>query len=107
MEYFHSKVATTACVEISPSENISNTIIEPYNYILCTAASIYNQDICVTMQNERLYNVCQTFTGGNTHPNYSQMNQLIATVAANLILDRFPQECGISANDLMTNLVIF
>lgn len=46
---------------IYPAPNISTSVVEPYNTILTTNASMEFEDCCFLMDNEALYDICEKF----------------------------------------------
>lgn len=65
---------------ISPSPTISTAVVEPYNAILATHATL-NENICSFMvDNEALYDVCREKLDLE-RPTYSSLNRLISQVS--------------------------
>ena len=46
-----------------PSQNYSTSIVEPYNTILCGHCLIEHVDLCMLIDNESLYKICENRLG--------------------------------------------
>ncbi|CAD8095980.1 unnamed protein product [Paramecium primaurelia] len=90
---------------IFPSPQIQTSIVEPYNSVLCESALIEHNDVCILLDNEAIYNIC------NRHLDierlsYTNLNRIIAQLCSSLTLSlRFDGQLNSQLNDFQTNLV--
>jgi len=93
--------------EIYPSPNISTCIVEPYNGLLSTHWLLDHTDVSLLLDNEALYNLCQTNLNITT-PNYKDLNMIIVKVISSMTSSlRFEGELNVDMNEFQTNLVPF
>ncbi|KAK0162409.1 hypothetical protein PV327_006189 [Microctonus hyperodae] len=92
---------------ISPSPTISTAVVEPYNAILATHATL-NENICSFMvDNEALYDVCREKLDLE-RPTYSSLNRLISQVISSITASlRFDGSLNVDLSEFQTNLVPF
>lgn len=67
-------------IALTPSPRVSNAVVEPYNSVLMTNATLEDADIVFTMDNEAIYDICVTRLGIE-RPTYTNLNRLIAQVS--------------------------
>ena len=92
---------------IYPSPEISNTIVEPYNSILCSHNLLENTDVSVMLDNEALYDICRRHLDIEK-PTYSNINRIIAQVISSLTASlRFDGALNVDMTEFQTNLVAF
>jgi len=93
--------------EIYPSPNISTCIVEPYNGLLSTHWLLDHTDVSLVLDNEALYDICQTKLDIKK-PSYHQLNVVIAKVVSSMTAAlRFQGELNVDLNEFQTNLVPF
>jgi len=93
--------------EIYPSPNISTCIVEPYNGLLSTHWLLDHTDVSLVLDNEALYEMCQTHLDID-HPNYGHLNRIIAKTISSVTASlRFKGELNVDMNEFQTNLVPF
>ncbi|KAL5102870.1 hypothetical protein TcWFU_008165 [Taenia crassiceps] len=63
-----------------PSELVSTAVVEPYNCILCTHATLEHSDCAFMVDNEAIYDVCRRNLDIE-RPTYTNLNRLIAQMA--------------------------
>ncbi|KAK0063571.1 tubulin alpha-8 chain [Biomphalaria pfeifferi] len=92
---------------IYPSPNISTAVVEPYNSILNTHASIESSDCCFLFDNEACYDICRRNLDME-RPSYTNLNRLIAQVVSAITSPlRFEGSLNTSLSEWQTNLVPF
>ena len=64
---------------IYPAPQVSTAVVEPYNAVLCTHASIDQTDCAFMVDNEAIYDICKTRLG-IASPSYTSLNRLISQV---------------------------
>ena len=64
---------------IAPSQNIANSVVEPYNSMLHIHKTMEFTDCCFMFDNEALYDICTRSLSVET-PTYESINRLIAQV---------------------------
>ncbi|BHF73741.1 Tubulin is the major constituent of microtubules [Sparganum proliferum] len=90
---------------VYPSPRVSTAVVEPYNSILMTHATLDLSNCSLLMDNEALFNLYEK-NMGISWPTYSNINHIIAQVLCALTCPiRFPGNQGMNLNDLQTNLV--
>jgi len=93
--------------EIYPSPNISTCIVEPYNGLLSTHWLLDHTDVSLILDNEALYDICQTHLG-IARPSYHNLNRIISKVISSMTAAlRFEGELNVDLNEFQTNLVPF
>jgi tubulin alpha len=90
---------------VFPSPQISTSVVEPYNAILASHASLELVDVAFMMDNEALYDVAKHKLGIEK-PTYQNLNRLIAQVISSLTASlRFDGALNVDLNEFQTNLV--
>ncbi|KAK9508852.1 hypothetical protein O3M35_006313 [Rhynocoris fuscipes] len=93
---------------IYPSPRISPLIVEPYNTVLTTHATINNVDCSFLFDNEAIYDICAAKLDIN-EPTYTNLNRLIAQVRLSsfisIILNRTERYLSHNVTDEMPKLV--
>jgi tubulin alpha len=96
-----SKVGFT----IYPSPQISTSIVEPYNAVLCGHTLLEHNDVTVLLDNEAVYDICRRNLDLE-RPSYTNLNRLIAQVISSLTASlRFESSLNVDLTELQTNLV--
>jgi len=90
---------------VYPAPQVSTAVVEPYNSVLSTHALLEHTDVCIILDNEAVYDICQK--GLNiTGPSYKNLNQLIAQVISSLTASlRFDGALNVDITEFQTNLV--
>ncbi|CAK80214.1 unnamed protein product (macronuclear) [Paramecium tetraurelia] len=70
-------------VNIYPSQETFVSMVEPYNSILATQFLIDHADVCITMDNQAIYDICQNKLDIEL-PKYSNLNRIIAQVMSSI-----------------------
>lgn len=90
---------------IYPAPRISTAVVEPYNSILSTHSLLEHVDVCVTLDNEAIYDICRNNLDLKK-PTYTNLNRLVAQVISSLTASlRFDGSLNIDINEFQTNLV--
>jgi len=90
---------------ISPSPQVSTSVVEPYNSVLSTHSLLEHADVTFCLDNEALYDVCQKKLDIE-RPTYSNLNRLIAQVVSSLTASlRFDGSLNVDPTEFQTNLV--
>jgi len=104
-EEFPDKVMSS--FSVLPSPKVSTTIVEPFNAILSLHQLIENADTVTCLDNEALFNICQT-TLKLPNPNYNQLNRLVSQVMSGVTCGfRFPGQLNSDLRKMAVNLVPF
>ncbi|CAD8207010.1 unnamed protein product [Paramecium pentaurelia] len=70
-------------INIYPSAETSVSMVEPYNSIFATQSQLEHTDVCVTMDNQAIYDICKNKLDIET-PKYSNLNRMIAQVISSI-----------------------
>ena len=90
---------------VSPSPQVSTSVVEPYNSVLSTHALLEHTDVTFCLDNEALYDVCKTKLNVE-RPTYTNLNRLIAQVISSLTASlRFDGSLNVDVTEFQTNLV--
>ena len=90
---------------IYPSPNISTAVVEPYNSVLTTHATLEHSDCAFVIDNEAIYDICRKSLDID-RPSYSNLNRLIAQVVSSVTASlRFGGALNVDLADFLTNLV--
>ena len=90
---------------IYPAPQVATAVVEPYNAILTAHATIDHSDCVFMVDNEAIYNIC------NTHldierPSYTNLNRLISQVVSSVTASlRFTGTLNVDMAEFQTNLV--
>jgi len=100
----HTKLSKLAFV-IYPAPRISTAVVEPYNTVLSTHSLLEHVNVCVTLDNEAIYDICRNSLKIRK-PTYTNLNRLVAQVISSLTASlRFDGSLNIDINEFQTNLV--
>lgn len=90
-----------------PAPQISTSVVEPYNAVLCTHSLIDHTDVSFLMDNEAIYDICSKQLNVE-HPSYPNLNRLIAQVMSSFTVSlRFDGALNVDITEFQTNLVPF
>ena len=90
---------------IYPAPQVSTAVVEPYNAVLCTHASIDQTDCAFMVDNEAIYDICHQRLG-IARPGYANLNRLIAQVVSSVTASlRFDGALNVDLHEFQTNLV--
>lgn len=94
-------------VAIHPAPSISSTIVEPYNSVLTTHATLDQVDCAFLFDNQAMYDIMRDKVAIE-HPTYSNLNRLMSQVLSGITASlRFNGSLNVDLNDFHTNLVPF
>merc|ERR1711935_726239 len=92
---------------VYPAPTISTAVVEPYNAVLTTAASLEHSDCAFMVDNEAIYDVCQNLLKVD-RPSYSNLNRIISQVVSSITASlRFGGALNVDLAEFQTNLVPF
>lgn len=90
---------------VCPAPKICTAVVEPYNSVLVTHATIEHVDCSFIVDNEALYDICQKKLDVHL-PSYRNLNRLLAQVTSSVTASmRFSGTINVNLMDLQTNLV--
>ena len=92
---------------VYPAPRVSTVVVEPYNAVLTTHATIEHVDCSFMVDNEAIYGLC-TKNLGIERPSYTNLNRLIGQVVSSVTASlRFGGSLNVDLNEFQTNLVPF
>lgn len=106
MELLTAEYGKISKLEFSvyPAPGISTAVVEPYNSILTTHATLENSDCSFLVDNEAIYDMCRNL--GIERPHYSDINRIIAQVVSSITSSlRFTGALNVDLKEFQTNLV--
>ncbi|PSN57426.1 Tubulin alpha-8 chain [Blattella germanica] len=84
---------------------VSSSVVEPYNSVLCTHITLENSDCAFIADNEAIYDICVRKLGIE-HPTYSNLNRIIGQVVSSITASlRFEGALNVDLTEFQTNLV--
>ncbi|KAG9326059.1 hypothetical protein KVV02_000770 [Mortierella alpina] len=90
---------------VYPAPTIATSVVEPYNSVLTTHATMDQADCTFMVDNEAIYEICRDKLNVE-RPNYSNLNRMIAQVVSSITLSlRFAGSLNVDMNEFQTNLV--
>ncbi|KAL1122537.1 hypothetical protein AAG570_002867 [Ranatra chinensis] len=99
--------ATRVSFILFPSPTASSVVVEPYNAVLASHATMDTAGCCFAMDNEALYSICESKLSV-AKPNFTNINRVIAQAVAGVTGSlRFQGESVVNLEDLQTNLIPF
>ncbi|GFS19044.1 tubulin alpha chain [Elysia marginata] len=107
MEKLRDLYPKTSILEFSvyPAPKICTAVVEPYNSVLVTHATIEHSDCSFIVDNEALYDICQRNLDVDL-PSYRNLNRLVAQMASSVTASmRFSSVINVNLRDFQTNLV--
>jgi len=92
---------------VYPAPRVSSVVVEPYNAVLTTHATIEHADCSFMVDNEAIYGLC-TKNLGIEQPSYNDLNRIIAQVVSSITASlRFSGCLNVDLAEFRTNLVPF
>ncbi len=92
---------------IYPSPQVSTSVVEPYNSVLATHATLEHSDCAFLMNNDAIYEICNKNLDIEW-PRYDNLNQVISQVVSSTTSSlRFSGALNVDMNEFQTNLVPF
>lgn len=92
---------------VYPAPNISSAIVEPYNAVLTTHATLDQVDCAFMFDNQAMYDIARTKVCID-QPSYSHLNSLMSQVLSGITASlRFNGSLNVDLDDFQTNLVPF
>lgn len=89
---------------IYPSPRLGTAVVEPYNAVLTTHATLEYSDCTFLVDNEAIYDMCTNL--GVACPGYKDINRIIAQVVSSITASlRFPGPLNVDLTEFQTNLV--
>ncbi|XP_070567881.1 tubulin alpha-3 chain-like [Ptychodera flava] len=90
---------------IYPAPQVATAVVEPYNSVLTTHATIEHSDCAFLVDNEAIYDICRRNLDIE-RPTYTNLNRLIAQVVSSTTASlRFDGALNIDLIEFQTNLV--
>ncbi|KAJ6223570.1 hypothetical protein RDWZM_002115 [Blomia tropicalis] len=90
---------------IYPAPRVSTSVVEPYNSILTTHATLEHSDCAFMVDNEAIYDICNNNLLIE-RPSYTNLNRLIGQVVSSITASlRFDGALNIDLTEFQTNLV--
>ncbi|CAL8104065.1 unnamed protein product [Calicophoron daubneyi] len=90
---------------IYPSPLVSSAVVEPYNALLTTHATLEQTDCSFLVDNEAIYMMCHTNLDLK-RPTFVNLNRLIAQIVSSVTVSfRFPSSLNVNLPEFQTNLV--
>ncbi|KAF9975894.1 Tubulin alpha-3C/D chain [Actinomortierella ambigua] len=92
-------------VAVYPAPQVATSVVEPYNSVLTTHATLEHADCSFMVDNEAIYDICRKNLGVD-RPTYSNLNRMIAQAVSSITLSlRFGGSLNVDLNEFQTNLV--
>ena len=90
---------------IYPAPQIATAVVEPYNSILTTHATLEHSDCSFMVDNEAIYDICRRNLDIE-RPNYTNLNRLIGQIVSSITASlRFDGALNVDLTEFQTNLV--
>lgn len=90
---------------VYPAPQNSTSVVEPYNSVLTTHATLEHSDCTFMVDNEAIYDMCRRSLD-IPRPSYGNLNRLIAQVVSSVTASlRFDGSLNVDLNEFQTNLV--
>ncbi|KAF4691172.1 hypothetical protein FOZ60_016159 [Perkinsus olseni] len=90
---------------IWPCPQVSTSVVEPYNTVLCVHSLLEHTDVTCQLDNEALYDICRRNLDIE-RPTYTNLNRLIAQCISSLTASlRFDGALNVDVTEFQTNLV--
>ncbi|KAI9482532.1 tubulin alpha-1 chain [Zychaea mexicana] len=90
---------------VYPAPQVSTSVVEPYNSILTTHATLEQSDVSFMVDNEAIYDICRRNLD-IARPTYANLNRLIAQVVSSITASlRFDGSLNVDLAEFQTNLV--
>lgn len=92
---------------IYPAPEIATAVVEPYNTILTTHATIEHADCSFLVDNQALYSICRRNLNVE-RPSYTNVNRIFAQQVSSMTASlRFDGSLNVDLAEFQTNLVPF
>lgn len=92
-------------ISIFPSPTMSTAVVEPYNAVLNTHATLDQTDCVFISDNEAMYKICQSCLDID-NPTYANLNHMLALTVSSITSSlRFKGSLNADFMDFQTNLV--
>lgn len=90
---------------VYPAPQVSTAVVEPYNSVLATHATLENSDCAFMVDNEAIYEICLRKLKID-RPRYENLNRLISQVVSSITASlRFDGALNVDLTEFQTNLV--
>ncbi|GMM37500.1 hypothetical protein DASC09_048250 [Saccharomycopsis crataegensis] len=90
---------------VYPAPQVSTSVVEPYNAVLTTHATLEHADCTFMVDNEAIYDMCRRNLD-IARPSHDNLNRLIAQVVSSVTASlRFGGSLNVDLNEFQTNLV--
>jgi len=90
---------------IYPAPQLSSAVVEPYNSVLTTHATLEHSDCAFLVDNEAIYDICRSNLDVE-RPTYANLNRLIGQIVSSITASlRFEGALNVDLTEFQTNLV--
>ena len=90
---------------IYPAPQVSTAVVEPYNSVLTTHATLDHSDCAFMVDNEAIFDICRRNLDIE-RPSYTNLNRLIGQVVSSITASlRFDGALNVDLTEFQTNLV--
>ncbi|KAM3877048.1 tubulin alpha chain, testis-specific-like [Diretmus argenteus] len=90
---------------IYPAPQVSTAVVEPYNSVLTTHATLEHSDCAFMVDNEAIYDICRNNLD-IPRPSYTNLNRLISQTVSSITASlRFDGALNVDLTEFQTNLV--
>uniref|UniRef100_A0A914DG24 Tubulin alpha chain n=1 Tax=Acrobeloides nanus TaxID=290746 RepID=A0A914DG24_9BILA len=90
---------------VYPAPQMSSAVVEPYNSVLMSNATLDHSDCSFMVDNEAIYEICKKNLA-IPRPSYVNLNRLISQVVSSITASlRFNGALNVDLNEFQTNLV--
>lgn len=90
---------------IYPSPKVATAVVEPYNSVLTTHATLEHTDCAFMVDNEAIYDICNRNLDVE-RPSYSNLNRLVSQIVSSITASlRFEGSLNVDLTEFQTNLV--
>lgn len=90
---------------IYPSPRVATAVVEPYNSVLTTHATLEHTDCAFMVDNEAIYDICKRNLDID-RPSYSNLNRLVSQIVSSITASlRFEGSLNVDLTEFQTNLV--
>uniref|UniRef100_UPI00358F0145 tubulin alpha chain, testis-specific-like n=1 Tax=Myxine glutinosa TaxID=7769 RepID=UPI00358F0145 len=90
---------------VYPAPQVSTAVVEPYNSVLTTNATLEHSDCTFMVDNEAIFDICRRNLDIE-RPSYTNLNCLIAQVVSSVTASlRFDSALNVDLTEFQTNLV--
>lgn len=107
LEHLSQEFGKKAKLEFAvyPAAQNSTSVVEPYNSVLTTHATLEHADCTFMVDNEAIYDMCRRNLD-IARPTYENLNRIIAQVVSSVTASlRFDGSLNVDLNEFQTNLV--